>query len=130
MYTHSHIPIQARVCVHLVFFESICVGFNCAEPIIIDINVWHEREGRMKYSKLSDMFSLHYLLDQKCLCACDMCASPPSLCPLVCTARVTFGRRVFSVCQTGVDRASNACQTVAGIHFGKPLERRLEIKFS
>jgi len=24
------------------------------------------KEGRMKYSKLSDMFSLHYLLDQKC----------------------------------------------------------------
>lgn len=74
--THTHTNAQARVCVHLVFFESICVAFNCAEPIIIDINVWREREGRMKYSKLSDMFSLHYLLDQKCLCACDMYASP------------------------------------------------------
>lgn len=89
--THTH--TYTRMCpfsflrINLRWFQL------CAEPIIIDINVWHEREGRMKYSKLSDMFSLHYLLDQKCLCAYVIC---------VCAARslglcMTFGRRVFSI---------------------------------
>lgn len=29
LYVHTHTNAPARVCVHLVFFESICVAFNC-----------------------------------------------------------------------------------------------------
>lgn len=77
LYVYTLVNLHTHTCTRMCPFSFLRINLRwfqlCAEPIIIDINVWHEREGRMKYSKLSDMFSLHYLLDQKCLCACVIC---------------------------------------------------------